>query len=62
MRANGSLESPVRMQETAANTQPRRLPSTSHSVANMSVLWKDVSFIIFISVIMKLMSMFIVNN
>jgi hypothetical protein len=29
MTANGSLESPVRMQEDAANTQPRCLPSTS---------------------------------
>jgi hypothetical protein len=29
MGANGSLESPVRIQEDATNTQPRCIPSTS---------------------------------
>jgi len=62
MRANGSLESPVRMKEAASNTQPKYLPSTSLSVANLFAYWKDVSFIVFISVILKLMSMFIMNN
>jgi len=62
MGANGGLANPVRMKEAVSNTQPRCLPSTSLSVANLSSCLKDISFILFISVILKLISMFIMNN